>query len=108
MKKILVTGCNGQLGRAIRKEYEGEAEFINTDVIDAEGITKLDITNVEETVGLVRETKPDVIINCAAATNVDGCEKDYDFAYRVNAIGPRNLSIAAKYKTNWLIPEKEP
>ena len=95
MKKILVTGCNGQLGRAIRKEYEGEAEFINTDVIDAEGITKLDITNVEETVGLVRETKPDVIINCAAATNVDGCEKDYDFAYRVNAIGPRNLSIAA-------------
>lgn len=95
MKKILVTGCNGQLGRAIRKEYEGEADFINTDVIDAEGITKLDITNVEETVSLVRETKPDVIINCAAATNVDGCEKDRDFAYKVNAIGPRNLSIAA-------------
>ena len=95
MKKILVTGCNGQLGRAIRKEYEGEADFINTDVIDAEGITKLDITNVAETVGLVRETKPDVIINCAAATNVDGCEKDWDFAYKVNAIGPRNLAIAA-------------
>jgi len=95
MKKILVTGCNGQLGRAIRKEYEGEADFINTDVIDAEGITKLDITNVEETVALVRETKPDVIINCAAATNVDGCEKNWDFAYKVNAIGPRNLSIAA-------------
>ncbi len=95
MKKILITGCNGQLGRAIRKEYEGEADFINTDVIDAEGITKLDISNVEETVGLVRETKPDVIINCAAATNVDGCEKDWDFAYKVNAIGPRNLSIAA-------------
>ncbi len=95
MKKILVTGCNGQLGRAIRKEYEREADFINTDVIDAEGITKLDITNVEETVALVRETKPDVIINCAAATNVDGCEKNWDFAYKVNAIGPRNLSIAA-------------
>ena len=95
MKKILVTGCNGQLGRAIRKEYEGEADFINTDVIDAEGMTKLDITNVEETVGLVRQTKPDVIINCAAATNVDGCEKDWDFAYKVNAIGPRNLAIAA-------------
>ncbi len=95
MKKILITGCNGQLGRAIRKEYEGEADFINTDVIDAEGITKLDISNVEETVGLARETKPDVIINCAAATNVDGCEKDWDFAYKVNAIGPRNLSIAA-------------
>lgn len=95
MKKILVTGCNGQLGRAIRKEYGDTVEFLNTDVIDADGITKLDITNVSETLALIRSTKPDVIINCAAATNVDGCEKDWDFAYRVNAIGPRNLAIAA-------------
>lgn len=95
MKRILVTGCNGQLGRAIRKEYGDTVEFINTDVIDGEGITKLDITKVDETVALAREKKPDVIINCAAATNVDGCEKDWDFAYRVNAIGPRNLAIAA-------------
>ncbi len=95
MKKILVTGCNGQLGRAIQKEYGDTVEFIRTDVIDADGITKLDITNVEQVMALARETKPDTIINCAAATNVDGCEKDWDFAYRVNAIGPRNLSIAA-------------
>lgn len=95
MKKILVTGCNGQLGRAIQKEYEGKADFILTDVINANGVTKLDISRVDEVMGLVRETKPSVIINCAAATNVDGCEKDQDFAYRVNAIGPRNLAIAA-------------
>lgn len=95
MKKVLVTGCNGQLGRAIRKEYGDTVEFFNTDVVDGDGITKMDITSIDDTMQLVRREKPDVIINCAAATNVDGCEKEIDFAYRVNAIGPRNLAIAA-------------
>lgn len=95
MKKILVTGCNGQLGRAINQEYQNEAEFINTDVQEMEGVTALDITNVDDVLALVRETKPDVIINCAAHTSVDLCEQQWDRAYRINAIGPRNLSIAA-------------
>ncbi|MCI9447135.1 MAG: dTDP-4-dehydrorhamnose reductase [Lachnospiraceae bacterium] len=95
MKKILVTGCNGQLGRAINQEYQNEAEFINTDVQAMEGVTALDITNVDDVLALVRETKPDVIINCAAHTSVDLCEQQWDSAYRINAIGPRNLSIAA-------------
>ena len=45
MKKILVTGCNGQLGRAIQKEYGDSVEFILTDVVEGEGIFSLDITN---------------------------------------------------------------
>lgn len=44
---------------------------------------------------MVEETKPEVIINCAAHTNVDACETQWDLAYKINAIGPRNLSIAA-------------
>lgn len=97
MKKILVTGANGQLGRAIRKEYKDEnIEFFNTDVIKAEGVnTTLDITSIDEVMSLVRQEKPDVIINCAAHTNVDKCEQEWDLAYKINAIGPRNLSIAA-------------
>lgn len=96
MKRILVTGSNGQLGRAIRKEYANdEVEFINTDVVEAEGIVLLDITNVDAVLKLVEEKKPDVIINCAAHTNVDKCEEQWDLAYKINAIGPRNLSIAA-------------
>jgi dTDP-4-dehydrorhamnose reductase len=96
MKKILVTGCNGQLGRAIQKEYAGQADFILTDVAEGEGITPLDITDIEAVMTLVREKKPEVIINCAAHTNVDACEKQWDLAYKINAIGPRNLSIAAE------------
>ena len=96
MKKILVTGCNGQLGRAIRKEYENEQiTFINTDVIEAEGIIALDITDIDQVMRLIKSEKPDVIINCAAHTNVDACEKQWNLAYKINAIGPRNLSIAA-------------
>ena len=96
MKKILVTGCNGQLGRAIRKEYAAsDVEFINTDVVEGEGVASLDITDVDAVLMLVRAEKPDVIINCAAHTNVDKCEEQWDLAYKINAIGPRNLSIAA-------------
>lgn len=96
MKKILITGCNGQLGRAIRKEYADEdVTFINTDVMEGEGIIPLDITDVEAVVSLTEREKPDVIINCAAHTNVDACETQWDLAYKINAIGPRNLSIAA-------------
>lgn len=96
MKKILVTGCNGQLGRAIRKEYaDQDIEFINTDVVAGDGIVSLDITNIDVVMNMVKDAKPDVIINCAAHTNVDKCEEQEDLAYKINAIGPRNLSIAA-------------
>lgn len=91
MKKIIVTGCNGQLGRAINQELSGnrEIEFINTDVAE------LDITSIDKVMELARQVRPYAIINCAAHTGVDACETDVDNAYRINAIGPRNLSIAA-------------
>lgn len=90
MRKILVTGCNGQLGRAVNKIYANDdAELINTDASD------LDITSLDTVLSFVREKRPDVIINCAAHTAVDKCETEWDLAYKINAIGPRNLSIAA-------------
>ncbi len=92
MKKIIVTGCNGQLGRAINLMYGNhtDIEMVNTDV------KELDITDIDKTLALVREVKPYAIINCAAHTGVDACETEVDSAYRINAIGPRNLSIAAR------------
>jgi dTDP-4-dehydrorhamnose reductase len=96
MEKIIVTGCNGQLGRAINKELAGTGfELINTDVFEGEGITPLDITNVDAVVELARRTKATSIINCAAYTAVDKQESDVDLSYKINAIGPRNLAIAA-------------
>ena len=91
MKKVIVTGADGQLGRAINLQYagSGEYELINTDVGD------LDITDIDKVMKFVREIRPYAIINCAAYTAVDACEKEEDLAFRINAIGPRNLSIAA-------------
>lgn len=97
MKKIMITGCNGQLGRALNRLYEKETDItlLNTDVFPGENILPLDITDVDAVLSFVRERKPDAIVNCAAHTNVDKCETDIDNAYRINAVGPRNLSIAA-------------
>jgi len=91
MRKILVTGCNGQLGRAVNvlMGKDSDTEIINTDVDD------LDITRVDSVLDIVRSVKPDAIINCAAYTAVDASESNLDLAYKINAIGPRNLSIAA-------------
>ena len=91
MRKIIVTGCNGQLGRAVNKLYAGDNtyEFVNTDV------GELDITNIDQVMAFAREIKPYAIINCAAHTAVDACETEGDKAYKINGIGARNLSIAA-------------
>lgn len=92
MKKIMITGSHGQLGRALNKIYENHSEYVcvNTDV------GELDITDVDAVNQFVSEIRPYAIINCAAHTNVNGCETDIDNAYRINAVGPRNLAIAAE------------
>ena len=92
MKKILITGCNGQLGRAVNLFYTGrtDLEFINTDV------DNLDIADIDTVMELMRKTKPYAIINCAAYTAVDACETNRDLAFKVNTLGARNLAIAAQ------------
>ncbi|MBQ8326146.1 MAG: dTDP-4-dehydrorhamnose reductase [Lachnospiraceae bacterium] len=91
MKKLIITGCNGQLGRAVNELLKDNTEYecVNTDVAE------LDITDMDAVNALFEEVKPYAVINCAAYTAVDKCETDKDNAYRINAIGPRNLSIAA-------------
>ncbi len=92
MKKIIITGCNGQLGREMNRLYAGntDIELVNTDV------DELDITSIDAVMKLAKEVNPYAIINCAAYTAVDACETNQDLAFKVNTIGPRNLAIAAR------------
>lgn len=89
MRKILITGANGMLAKAVRQRFK-EDELICTDVED------LDITNLEAVLAFVEEIKPDYIINCAAFTAVDKAEECYELAEKINAEGPKNLAMAAQ------------
>ena len=93
--KIIVTGSMGQLGHAVRKLSSGsEHEYVFTDINDSEGVSRLDITDKEAVRGMVDGA--DVIVNCAAYTDVNGAEGNEAFAMKVNAEAAGILAEAAR------------
>lgn len=126
--KILITGANGQLGRALNRllderdrqeaDNKGTAaglccERVNTDVWDrkegypAHFVRKdlrfLDITDRDMVDAMIAKEKPEVVINCAAFTAVDRCETEQEAAYRLNAVGPENLARAVREQGGVLV-----
>ena len=90
-KRILVTGANGQLGSEMRKlGAVSPSEYIFTDVAE------LDITNKQAVEEFVQQNNINIIINCAAYTNVDKAEDDEATAELINATAVRNLAEAMK------------
>ena len=90
MKKIRITGAEGHIGTALLDLLEGvEYQLLPTD------IEEVDITKIDEVTQFVHVNRPDVVINCAGMTDVQECENNVDEAYRVNAIGVRNVALAA-------------
>ncbi|WP_107839175.1 dTDP-4-dehydrorhamnose reductase [Metasolibacillus meyeri] len=89
--KIMVTGANGQLGQELVKQ-------VNASEYELFAFTKtaLDITNMDQVNAVCEEIQPHIIINAAAYTNVDGAETNEELAFQVNAIGQRNLAVAAE------------
>lgn len=95
---ILVTGANGQLGNCMRNASVGSQDrYIFTDVAE------LDITNAEAVAKTVKDNDVNVIINCAAYTNVDKAETDAEFAEILNSDAVRNLADAVKSNGGTLI-----
>ena len=94
---ILITGCMGQLGRSLRRSLlNGDHECIYTDVRSGDGVIALDITDPAAVRAILEERAVDVIINCAAYTNVNKAESEEDIAYRINAEAPGILASAAR------------
>ncbi|HZI85636.1 MAG TPA: dTDP-4-dehydrorhamnose reductase [Pyrinomonadaceae bacterium] len=89
--KVLVTGAQGMVGRAV-------CDYCSTigDEVLAYGRDGLDIADSDAVMTTVARERPDVIINCAAWTDVDGCESDRERAFAANATGPENLARASK------------
>ncbi|HPU62970.1 MAG TPA: dTDP-4-dehydrorhamnose reductase [Mobilitalea sp.] len=100
MKKILITGASGQLGQALNGLLKQNNEY-RLYLTDSHGsddglIKKMDISDEAAVEYEIQRTNPDIIINCAAMTAVDLCEKEKELAYKINSLGPKYLAITAE------------
>jgi dTDP-4-dehydrorhamnose reductase len=87
--RIAFTGSEGQLGRTLRKEL-GAHEAFGLD------LPAHDITDPFSIVPTIVNFRPDVVIHCAAMTDVDGCERNPELAFRINALGTQNVALACE------------
>ena len=119
--KILVTGANGQLGNEMRILAKMSSDtYVFSDIVDAseESIAMLkklsgddvdtntihlDITKLEEVRALVKQENVDIIVNCAAYTNVDAAENNAPLAELLNAKAPENLAVVMKESNGLLV-----
>jgi dTDP-4-dehydrorhamnose reductase len=88
--KILITGGKGQLGADCAQALCGSHDIVAID------LDELDITDMSDVERVVQESCPEIILNCAAYTQVDACETDRELAWHVNVNGPKNLALSAR------------
>lgn len=103
---ILVTGANGQLGNEMRLiAKDSQNDFIFTDVVEFPEVQTviLDITDLEAVRTIVKKHDIDVIVNCAAYTNVDKAEDDQELCHRLNAVAPENLAVVMNEANGLLV-----
>ncbi|SCI44182.1 dTDP-4-dehydrorhamnose reductase [Romboutsia sp. 1001713B170207_170306_H8] len=90
--KVVITGAKGQLGLELSKQLANYSEY-EIIATDRDELNILDANQVSE---FISKENPYAVINCAAHTAVDLCETDVENAYKINALGPRNLAIACE------------
>ncbi len=95
--KILITGSNGMLGHDLIEALKDNHELVLTTS------KTLDITDKEQVFDFISQNKPDIVINSAAYTDVDGCEQNQDLAYSVNGEGVKNLALACREADSALV-----
>lgn len=103
MKKVLITGCNGLLGQKLILEFSQDFAVFGLDIHPQSFLEKLkigydtvDITNRPQITRYISQLAPDVIVNAAAYTDVDGAETEKDLCWKINVAGVENLVVAAR------------
>jgi dTDP-4-dehydrorhamnose reductase len=97
LRRIIVIGTNGRLGAALVREYQGAFSM------KAFARSQLDLGKFDQVRSTLSETEFDLLINCAALTNVDYCESHLDEAFLINAEGPRLLAEICAEKSAKLV-----
>ena len=95
--KILITGGKGQLGMDCAYVFSKAHEVVSVD------LDEVDIAQLSEIDKLVRAYEPEIIINCAAYTQVDNCETEKDLAWKANAKGPENIAFSLNKRNGLLV-----
>ncbi len=108
MNRILITGVNGLLGQALIQVLKDKYKILGSGVepqsnlpADIWEYSSLDITEMDHCKELIQDFQPEVIINAASYTNVDGCEKEKELCWKVNVKGVENLAkLARRYNAH--------
>lgn len=91
IRKVWIAGADGRIGKQLYALLDKvEYEIFDTDV------ESVDLTKMEEVKDFCDRNRPDVVINCAGFSNIEKCENNVEEAFLVNALGERNLSVAAR------------
>lgn len=91
MQKVWICGANGRVGTKMTEQLNGSnVELLLTDVDD------VDITDPKAVMDFANMSRPHYIVNCAGITDVNVCEQNMELAFKINALGARNLSVAAR------------
>lgn len=109
--RVLLTGSNGLLGQAVTSIFsrESDIELIQTSAEEKSYLDygypykTLDITVKEDVKKIIEFYEPEIVINCAAYTNVDKCETEREFSWKINVDGVKNLIIAARRSDSKII-----
>jgi len=97
LRRIIVIGANGRLGAALAREYQGVFS------VKAFARSQLDLGKLDQVRSTLSETEFDLLLNCAALTNVDYCESHSDEAFLINAESPRLLAEICAEKSAKLV-----
>ncbi len=89
MTTLFVTGAGGMVGSYVPDVFDGW-ELVLTDIVD--GFERVDVTELDAVRDAIRTARPDVVLHLAAATDVDRCEKEPEWAHRANAVGTDNVA----------------
>jgi dTDP-4-dehydrorhamnose reductase len=96
-KKVFITGCGGMLGKAVYERFSPHCQILATDIdVNEPWLEYGDVIDFQEILGKASKFKPDLIINLAALTDLEYCEKNPEITWKTNALGAENMALISK------------